>query len=72
MNIVNLAAGTALYLSSQRAAFLNGRFVYANWNMEQLEGLQEQIVRDDLLKSRIKYGDELDSAVVPPGKEEEV
>lgn len=40
--------------------------------MEQLEGLQEQIVRDDLLKSRIKYGDELDSAVVPPGKEEEV
>lgn len=70
-NIVNLAAGTALYLSSQRAAFLSGRFVYANWNMEQLEGIQE-IVREDLLKSGIKYDEGLDSAAIPPGGKEEL
>lgn len=34
--------------------------------MEQLESLQEQIVREDLLKSRIQYGNELGRAVVPP------
>ncbi len=71
-NIVNLAAGTALYLSSQRAAFLSGRLVYANWNMEQLEGIQEQIVREDLLKSGIQYGEGLDSAAIPPGEKEEL
>lgn len=39
--------------------------------MEHLEDLQEQIVREDLLKSRIMYGNALDSAKVPPGAEEE-
>lgn len=63
---VNLAAGTAVYLSTPRADFLAGRFVFSNWGMEQLEGLKDQIVSEDLLKSRIRFGEKLDSATVPP------
>ncbi|MCJ1267189.1 hypothetical protein MMC22_007074 [Lobaria immixta] len=63
---VNLAAGTAVYLSTPRAGFLAGRFVFSNWDMEQLEGLKDQIVSEDLLKSRIRFGEQLDSATVPP------
>lgn len=63
---VNLAAGTAVYLSTPRAGFLAGRFVFSNWDMEQLEGLEDQIVSEDLLKSRIRFGEQLDNAVIPP------
>lgn len=63
---VNLAAGTAVYLSTPRAGFLAGRFVFSNWDMEQLEGLKDQIVSEDLLKSRIRLGEQLDSATVSP------
>lgn len=67
-NTVDLAAGTALYLSTPRAGFLAGRFVFSNWDMEQLEGLEDEIVSKDLLKSRIRFGEQLDSAVVPPNE----
>lgn len=67
---MNLAAGTALYLSTPRADFLAGRFVYANWDMEKLEGLKDQIVSEDLLKSRIRLCEQLGGAVVPPNKSE--
>lgn len=63
---VNLAAGTAVYLSTPRAGFLAGRFVFSNWDMEQLERLEDQIVSEDLLKSRIRFGEQLDNAVIPP------
>lgn len=36
--------------------------------MEQLEGLKDQIVSEDLLKSRIRFGEQLDSAPVPPNE----
>ncbi|KAJ4294408.1 hypothetical protein N0V90_008098 [Kalmusia sp. IMI 367209] len=49
----DLAGATSVYLSTPRAAFLSGRFVNAQWNMEQLEGLQDTIVADDLLKMRV-------------------
>lgn len=66
--LVNLAAGTALYLSTPRASFLAGRFVFSNWDMEQLEGLKEKIVNENLLISRIRFGDQLGSAVIPPNE----
>lgn len=66
LHLVNLAAGTALYLSTPRAGFLAGRFVFSNWDMEQVEGLKGQIVSEDLLTSRIRLGDQLSSVVVPP------
>lgn len=36
--------------------------------MEQLELLQDQIVSEDLLKSRIRLGEHLDGAVMPPNE----
>lgn len=65
LDLVNLAGGTAVYLSTSRAAFLSGRFVFSNWDMEQLEKLKEQILNDDLLTSHLRFGDHLDNAVLP-------
>ena len=45
-----LAAGTALYLSTDRAGYLGGRWVDARWDMEELESLESKIGEEDLLK----------------------
>ncbi|KAF4628185.1 hypothetical protein G7Y89_g9966 [Cudoniella acicularis] len=63
---LGLAGGTAVYLSTPRASFLDGRFIFANYDMEQLETLKDEILEKDLLKQRIQFGDNLRSAVVPP------
>ena len=60
--VAAIAGGTALYLSTPRAAFLDGRFVYANWDMEQVESIKDEIVSKDLLVSRVQYGDRMDKA----------
>lgn len=36
IDTVDLAAGTALYLTTPEAGFLDGRFVYSIWNMERV------------------------------------
>jgi hypothetical protein len=57
IDTTDLAAGTALYLSTPRALYLSGRFVYANWDMEELQKKMEySIVWDDLLKTRVTSG----------------
>ncbi|KUL87488.1 hypothetical protein ZTR_04573 [Talaromyces verruculosus] len=56
---VDLAAGTAVYLSTPRAGFLGGRFVFANYDMEALENLREEIIEKDLLKTKVDFGSEL-------------
>ena len=64
IDTVELAAGTALYLTTSDAAYLDGRFVYSNWNMEEVAKLEDDIVKDNLLVARIDYGPIL-SAEVP-------
>ena len=63
---VDLAGGTALYLSTEPASFLSGRFVFSNWDMEQVEKLKGDIESNDLLTSRIRFGEKLSTAVIPP------
>ena len=48
-----LPACTALYLTLPRARYLSGRFVNAQWDMEELETHRERIVKEDLLKMRV-------------------
>ena len=48
-----LPGGVAVYLSTDRARFLMGRFVVATWDMEQLENERERIEKEDLLKTRV-------------------
>jgi NAD(P)-dependent dehydrogenase (short-subunit alcohol dehydrogenase family) len=48
-----LLGGTAVYLSTDRARFLMGRFVPATWDMEKLDKEREGIETEDLLKTRV-------------------
>lgn len=49
-----LVGGTAVWLCQKKARFLSGRFIAANWNVEDLLAKREEIVRDDLLKLTLK------------------
>ena len=63
MMVVDLAGGTAVYLSTARASYLA---VYANWNMEDVEGMKEQIQKEDLLICRLRLGDSFDGRTMLP------
>ncbi|CAL8584247.1 hypothetical protein XPA_009853 [Xanthoria parietina] len=47
---VSLPGGFAVWLASGEADFLAGRFVYANWDVEELKARAGEIVDSDLLK----------------------
>lgn len=48
-----LPGGTAVYLSTDRARYLMGRYVPAVADMEELEKLKDKIVEEDLFKERV-------------------
>ncbi|ETN41958.1 uncharacterized protein HMPREF1541_03897 [Cyphellophora europaea CBS 101466] len=48
-----LAALTAVYLSTPKASYLSGRYVDATWNLEELEQFKEKILKEDLLKTAV-------------------
>ena len=60
----DLAGGTALYLSTPEASYLDGRFVFADWNLEAVEKLKDSIIRDNLLVSRINFGPFMSQEIV--------
>jgi hypothetical protein len=45
-----LTAGLTLYLQQEKAEFLRGGFVSANWDVEEMEKHQNEIVEGKLLK----------------------
>lgn len=47
---VSLPGHFSVWLASAEARFLTGRFVYANWDVEELKGRAAEIERSDLLK----------------------
>ena len=53
IDTVELAAGTCLYLVSPRADYLRGRYVSANWDLEEVEKHRAQIIERDLLKTKV-------------------
>lgn len=44
-----LAANLAVWLASQESDFLNGRFIWANWDMEQLVKEKEKVIANPSL-----------------------
>lgn len=50
-----LAADTVIWLCKERREWLRGRFISATWNMEELEGRKEEIVKEDKLKFRMAF-----------------
>jgi NAD(P)-dependent dehydrogenase (short-subunit alcohol dehydrogenase family) len=55
IDTTDLAAGTCLYLATERADYLRGRYVSANWDLEAVEGRREEIVEKDLLKTKVSF-----------------
>lgn len=51
---VELASNTTVYLASERAAYLNGRYMAVSWDIEELEAKKEEIKEGDLLKLVLK------------------
>ena len=44
---MSLPAGFAVWLATPRADFTNGRFLWAHWDVEELEAAKEQIVKNN-------------------------
>jgi NAD(P)-dependent dehydrogenase (short-subunit alcohol dehydrogenase family) len=55
IDTVDLAAGTCLYLATPRADYLRGRYVSSNWDLEAVEAKKEEIVRMDMLKTKVSF-----------------
>lgn len=48
-----LAGDTICWLGAERREWLGGRYVSANWDMEEVCGRRAEIEKGDLLKMRI-------------------
>jgi NAD(P)-dependent dehydrogenase (short-subunit alcohol dehydrogenase family) len=48
-----LPADTIIWLAKERRNWLNGRFVWSNWDLEEVESKQDLIVENDLFKFRM-------------------
>ncbi|KIW00115.1 uncharacterized protein PV09_08297 [Verruconis gallopava] len=51
---VELAAATAVYLASPQAQFLSGRYMSANWDVDELESKRHEIIEKDLLRMDLR------------------
>lgn len=49
----DLAGGAAVWLASDGARFMNGRYLSANWDVNEVMAKKGDIVARDLLKVRI-------------------
>ena len=50
-----MAGDTIAWLGAQRREWLGGRYVSCAWDMEELVGMEEEIVRGDKLKLRMAF-----------------
>lgn len=50
----DLAAGFVVWLASGRADWAKGRYLSANWDVEELTSRKDEIIKDDLLVNRLR------------------
>jgi len=50
---VGLCGAFLVWLTKEKREWLSGRYVSANWDVEEREGMKEQIVKGDKLKMRM-------------------
>jgi hypothetical protein len=48
-----LCAGFVVWLTKEQRAWLNGRYVSVNWDVDELEAKKDEIVKADKLKYRM-------------------
>jgi NAD(P)-dependent dehydrogenase (short-subunit alcohol dehydrogenase family) len=53
IDTLELSADTVVWLTRERREWLQDRYVSCTWDMEELEGMREEIVKRDLLKVRM-------------------
>jgi hypothetical protein len=51
-----LAADTFVWLTAERRDWLASRYISSTWDMEELVGMKDKIVKKDLLKIRLDVG----------------
>jgi len=49
----SLPSNFAVYVCSEPAAYLNGRYAFCNWDIRELEAKKDEIISKDLLKERL-------------------
>jgi NAD(P)-dependent dehydrogenase (short-subunit alcohol dehydrogenase family) len=49
-----LAGGTAVWLATEEARFMNGRYMSVNWSVEELTQRRKEIIERDLLTMELK------------------
>lgn len=52
--LVKLPAKFVVWIASPEGEFLRDRFVWASWDVEELEGVEEEITRGNLLTMGLK------------------
>ena len=52
-SLVDLPAHFAVWLASEEADFLRGRFVWSNWDVVELQEKKSYILEHDLLKLKL-------------------
>ena len=50
-----LPAAFSLWLTTEKAAFLAGRYAECQWDVDELCAISERIVEQDLLKTRVIF-----------------
>jgi hypothetical protein len=50
---IGLCGGFLTWLTSERRAWLSGRYVSVTWDTAELEAKKDEIVKKDLLKMRM-------------------
>jgi NAD(P)-dependent dehydrogenase (short-subunit alcohol dehydrogenase family) len=53
LDSAELVGGTVVWLCQEKAKFMSGRFIAANWSVDDLVERKEEIMKDDLLKLRL-------------------
>lgn len=48
-----LSGAVCVYLATEEADYLRGRFLYANWDLEQLLQRKSEILENDLFKMQL-------------------
>ncbi|KAK3074085.1 hypothetical protein LTR53_008539 [Teratosphaeriaceae sp. CCFEE 6253] len=51
---MSLPAGFAVWLTTPRADFTNGRMWWAHWDVEELEAVKDQILKEDIFVPHLK------------------
>ena len=53
IDTTDLCAGFAVWLTKGQRTWLNGRYLSATWDVDELEAKKDEIVRADKLKLRM-------------------